>query len=383
MSLPKNFLNLNEIITEATLYKMNVHATTKFSFGTWTSRQHVFVSIKAGGKYGWGENIITVNEPQASLSDWCEWLSELKGLTISDAMSLLRTKIGVWRDRMTEMTEMCLIDLAGKACKKNALEMLELTGHKPVHGMYVILSDDLAFVEQRIKWAVENNRAAFIKIKLFGRPSLDRAVIEAVRKNAPRGKTYLTGDVNGGYRMHGENATPQQIAPNLMTLFEAGLDACEDPAYLSNEDWVTLQSLCGKYPLIPDYPMRPSIEAAKTILPGMGGIYNIHPGSAGSIFDALALAKRVREIGAELMIGDDSLIGPGCTIWQQLAYGLGAAWVEATEKTIESKGFFECVKFLATDSSTAPIKIDTSVYGFGAVLDSERLAAIADEVHVI
>lgn len=383
MDLPQEFLNINEIISEIRLYKYNVIATKKFSYGTWTSRQHIFISIKAGEEYGYGENIITVNQPDASLEEWCQWLTQLKGISVSAAMTLLRTKMGVWCDRITEMTEMCLIDLAGKVTKQNALQMLGLTKNTPVHGVYVILSDDLQLVEERAKWAVANNLAHFIKVKLFGRPSLDRAVIKTVRKITPRENTYLIGDVNGGYCMLNESATIEQIAQNLATLYDAGLDACEDPAYLPNEQWVALQAQCQKLALVPDYPMRPASEAVKTMLPNMGRIYNIHPGSAGSIFDAIVLAKRIHGIGAKLMIGDDSLIGPGCTIWQQLAQGLGAAWVEATEKPAESDSYFNSVEFLASNSKAAPITIDTSVYGFGARLNNAMLAANADEVHTI
>ena len=53
----------------------------------------------------------------------------------------------------------------------------------------------------------------------------------------------------------------------------------------------------------------------------MGRIYNIHPDSAGSIIDAVALAGRIRELGGGAMVGDDSLVGPSATIWQQLAVG--------------------------------------------------------------
>ncbi|MEG0305309.1 MAG: hypothetical protein RR576_01925 [Oscillospiraceae bacterium] len=383
MNVPTSFSNINEVITDIKLYKNNVFATKKFSFGTWTSRQHVFVSITAGGVTGYGENIITTNEPDVTLTEWQGWLGEIKGKTISEAIAFLRTKMGVWRDRMTEMTEMCLIDLAGKATKQNAIDMLGLKGTEPVCGVYVILSDDLAFVDERARWAVENNRAQFIKVKLFGRPSLDRAVIETVRRHAPRETTYLIGDVNGGYKMHDEAATPEQIASCLATLYEAGLDACEDPAYIDNEEWVKLQDLSAELALIPDYPMRPAWDAIKTMLPGMGRIYNIHPGSAGSVFDAIVLARHIHEIGAKLMIGDDSLIGPGCTIWQQLALGLKASWVEATEKPAESDKYYSTVKSIATNSAAAPIEIDRTVHGFGLSLDADKLAVIADEVYCV
>lgn len=63
----KSYYEATDIITEATLYLHQVHATRKFSFGTWTSRQHVFVSIKAGTETGYGENIVSVNQPDVSL----------------------------------------------------------------------------------------------------------------------------------------------------------------------------------------------------------------------------------------------------------------------------------------------------------------------------
>lgn len=383
MQVPQSFLNINSKITDIKLYKNNVFATKKFSFGTWTSRQHIFISITAQGLTGYGENIITVNEPDVDMAQWLEWLKELKGKTVSEAILHVRGNLGIWRDRITELLEMCLIDLAGKVTKQNALSMLKLSGKTPVHGVYVILSDDLEFVNERAKWAVENNKATFIKVKLFGKLELDKAVIETVRRHAPRRKTYLIGDVNGGYRMHEDTTSLEKIAESLAVLHSVGLDACEDPAYIPNVDWVKLQTLVGSLELIPDYPMRPSWDAIKTMLPGMGKIYNIHPGSAGSVFDAIELGYKIREIGAKLMIGDDSLIGPGCTIWQQLALGMQASWVEATEKPAESDDYYSCVKHLATDSNTAPIKIDTSVYGFGIELDDEKLAQNASEAFTI
>ena len=38
----KSYYEAVDIITEASLYLHQVHATRKFSFGTWTSRQHCF-----------------------------------------------------------------------------------------------------------------------------------------------------------------------------------------------------------------------------------------------------------------------------------------------------------------------------------------------------
>ena len=43
------------------------------------------------------------------------------------------------------------------------------------------------------------------------------------------------------------------------------------------------------------------------------------------------------------MIGDDSLVGPGCTIWQpSWQLDLSAQWVEATKKE-DSDFYYECI----------------------------------------
>ena len=80
------------------------------------------------------------------------------------------------------------------------------------------------------------------------------------------------------------------------------------------------------------------------------------------------------------MIGDDSLVGPGCTIWQQLAIGLSAQWVEATEKEDDSDFFYECIRKISTDSHTNPIVYQDDCYGFGLYLDEKRLADSCDQV---
>ena len=49
------------------LYLKNIFAEKHFSFGTWTSRQHVILAISACGKAGFAESILSTNAPDASL----------------------------------------------------------------------------------------------------------------------------------------------------------------------------------------------------------------------------------------------------------------------------------------------------------------------------
>lgn len=369
-------------IGQIRLYLKHIHAVKRFSFGTWSSRQHVIISIPAQEKTGYAESIMSINEPQASLGPWRELLRPLAGMEVGEALHFVRTRQDVWPEQLVEMTEMALADLCGKLCGRPSVELMGLAPQSPVCGVHVILSDDLTQVAQSAEWAREQGISRFIKVKLFGKTELDCAVIQTVRRCCPAGETYLIGDVNCGYRPEAAQVPLETIARAMHALHGAGLDACEDPAFLAPEEWTELQRQVLPLDLIVDYPMRPSRRSVRTIQKGMGNIYNIHPDSAGSIIDAAVLAGRIRELGAGLMIGDDSLVGPSATVWQQLAGGLGALWVEATEKREESDFYYRCVKEIATDSRRSPIAVSLKD-GFGLALDEELLSREADAVEVV
>lgn len=398
-------VELNKKIKEIKLFKYNIYAKKSFSFGTWTSRQHAFISIscvesddlenshsatadsvlqaKSLKHIGYGENIMSTNNPEIDLNDWGNCFNELKGLSVKDALLHVQENLGVWGHRQSEMAEIALIDLAGKLLSTPATKLLDLYETKPIYGVYVILSDDIKDVKEKAKWAKLHGRTKFIKVKLFGDVNLDSNIIKAVREEVGS-ETFLIGDVNGGYGMEFNGTSASEIAKHMKVLYEAGLDACEDPAYMDDDKWVELQSLVGELSLIPDYPMRPAWKAYETVKDGMGRIYNIHPGCMGSIIEAVKLSKKIKNMGAKLMIGDDSLIGPGCTIWQQVAGALEADWVEAIEKDVESDIFNYAVKNKATKISLdGQINFDKSIFGFGLELDEKALFEKADSAVVI
>ena len=79
------------------------------------------------------------------------------------------------------------------------------------------------------------------------------------------------------------------------------------------------------------------------------------------------------------MIGDNSLIGVGCTQWQMLAGGLRADWCEAVEKSLEgSDRFAQCVVRtpMSKDDDGYCRYSGEGVLGFGVDIDVEKLGAI-------
>lgn len=359
------------------LYLKNIYAVKRFSCATWTSRQHVIAAVSSGAAVGFGECILSVNHPETGLEEWAENARTLLGLCPGEAVVKNRTHQGEWPEQLVEMLEIALVDLCGKLEGVPANHLLGLNEIHPVCGVHVILSDQVDEVVESARWAHSAGKSAFIKAKLFGDTQLDCDVIRAVRSQCPPNETFLIGDVNCGYRPEDSSASLDWIAQQLEQLHKAGLDACEDPGFLDTEEWIALQKRVAPLELIPDYPMRGSRSSIRRICSGMGRIYNIHPDSAGSIVDAVVLAHRIRDLGSDLMIGDDSLVGPSASVWQQLAAGLGARWVEATEKRTESDFYYRCVRSLVTNSSHNPITV-TLKDGFGLDLNEKLLSAEAD-----
>ncbi len=368
-----------QIIDQVRIYKINVSTEQNFSFGTWKNRQHIFLKLGSDGKTGWGECIMSTNKPDMHLFDAASCFEQMRGKSVTESFKLVRSVFGAWKYAFTEMAELALIDLKGKLTGRSAVELLVLNGRKPVPGLFCIYSKNPDEVREKTAAAISAHRERYLKIKLFGETETDRSVINAVRSLAFRDRCFLIGDANCGYS-DAFDFSLEKLGIQLIMLQTAGLDACEDPAEMSYKDWVELQKFVHPLPLISDYPMRPARKALRTMIPGMSRIYNIHPDTMGSVFDAVALAEKIRADGSLLMIGDDSLIGPGCTAWQQLAIGLGAEWVEATEKNFESDLYREVLTDTAVKCRDGVYSLIEGKHGFGVEMNERILSKYALQI---
>jgi L-alanine-DL-glutamate epimerase-like enolase superfamily enzyme len=363
--------NIDAPVDRIELYRVDVDKARHFSFGTWHNRQHAFLKISADGHAGWAEAICGKNEPQLDIAQWGQCFKELQGLSISQAIEHLVQMRDVWPIKELECAEMAVLDLAGRVKQTPTISLLGLQGREAIAGLFCVLEDDPQQAAEQARLSLEQNLKTHIKVKIFGNNDLDVRLVAAVRE-VMGPQAYVTADVNGGYA-HTPGGSTKHLAKQLLNLRRAGLDACEDPAWLSNEEWVSLQSQIEDLALIADYPTRPSWGARQTLLPDMARIYNLHPASMGSLLEIPALAQRIQSFGAQLMIGDDSLIGPACPAWQQIAIGVGAAWVEALEKPQESDVFPRAARTATAQQSNGRFGVAGLQPGFGTQMDEELL----------
>lgn len=372
-----NNKRLSEKITRIEFYRYDINIPRYFSFGTWLNRQHLFMKISAGDYYGWSEIPASRNKPDVDLTPWIEYVKHFKGLSVSEAQKLLQsqqvegTKTSL---KELELMDMSLLDLAGRLQNKPAIELLGLTHSKPVPGLYCILHKDEAKVREEAERSLEQNLGHHMKFKMYGDKEIDLKLLRIIREVLGDDAVVIS-DVNKGYKKW---QSLEELAEIMNEFRDNGLNAVEDPAPLTTEQWIALQKMTGDLDLIPDAPMRPAWKGVDVLQQGMGRIINLHPSTMGSFTYTAQLAHKVQEIGAKVMIGDDSLAGPACTAWQQIAIGAGAAWVEAIEKEEDSGNYLKCIVSSATKKEANGYFSLNPKPGFGLELDEDRLKKVSE-----
>lgn len=363
---------LSEKITKIELFRYDINIPRYFSWGTWHNRQHLFIKISAGDFYGWTETPASKNNPNFKPTAWVNYLQQFKGLTLGEAQNLLAAEqvLGSKRSlKMLESLDMGLLDLIGRLQNKSAIELLGLTGRNAVPGLYCILDKDEKKVRAEAEKSIEQNLGHHLKFKMYGDEKVDMKLLKTIR-TVLGDQAVVISDVNKGYKKW---ESLEELKYILNRFKDNGLNAIEDPANLKTQQWIQLQEMVGDLTLIPDAPMRPAWQGIKTMQKGMGHIYNLHPSTMGSLTHTVQLANKVKEIGAKVMIGDDSLVGPACSAWQQIAIGVNATWVEAIEKKEDSKNYLECLQDVATKKENNGYYSFKLKPGFGVELDTNRL----------
>lgn len=363
------------------LFRYDINIPRHFSWGTWYNRQHVFMKMTSGEHVGWAEVAASKNNPELNLKSWSLFLHDFINLNLTEAYDLIKSnqygngKESKYSKKQMEFLEMALLDLQGRIEKKPAIELLGMMENDPIPGLYCILDSDLEKVKKDIEMCKEQNLSDFVKFKIYGDRQLDLSIIELGRSMLGDA-SYILSDANRGYK---EWQSIDELAEILNGLKKIGMNAIEDPSELTNEQWIELQSKVGELALVPDYAMRPAWVGLERATPGMGKIYNFHPESMGSLHHLGPLATKVKGFGGQIMIGDASLVGPACTVWQQIAIGVGAQWVEALEKADESKGYLQCVVSKATSRNEEGKYSYTPRHGFGLEIDVHQLRQLCPE----
>jgi L-alanine-DL-glutamate epimerase-like enolase superfamily enzyme len=133
--------------------------------------------------------------------------------------------------------------------------------------------------------------ARALKLKLTGELDLDMARVRAVR--AARPGAWIGVDANQGYHIDALNSL-------IPVLVEANVSLLEQPLARGHE--ADLQGYASPVPIAAD-------ESALCLadIPGLAGrfdVVNIKLDKCGGLTEALAMARRARELGLKVMVGN-------------------------------------------------------------------------------
>jgi L-alanine-DL-glutamate epimerase-like enolase superfamily enzyme len=150
-------------------------------------------------------------------------------------------------------------------------------------------------------------QARCLKVKLTGELQLDIARVRAVR--AARPEVWIGVDANQGYSVATLPALIDELSRCRISLLE-------QPIARGHES--DLQGLSSPIPIAAD-------ESALTLsdlpsLPGRFNIVNIKLDKCGGLTEGLAMAKRARDLGLGVMVGNmigtSLAMAPGCIVGQ-------------------------------------------------------------------
>ena len=213
------------------------------------------MKISSGEYYGWSEIPASRNTPDLNPSAWVNYVRQFKELTMEEAHRLLESQqVEGSKTSLKEMEfmDMALLDLSGRLQKKSAVELLNLPNRQAVPGLFCILYKDVEDVKKEAEKSIEQNLAHHMKFKMYGDKDLDLKLLKTIREVLGEDAIVMS-DVNSGYK---DWQSLEDLSDILNTFKDNGLNAVEDPADLSNAQWVELQKMVGNLSLIPDKPMR-------------------------------------------------------------------------------------------------------------------------------
>lgn len=203
---------------------------------------------------------------------------------------------GIGRERLRELLppggarnalDCALWDLEARCTSKSVSDLLGLKEPRPVETMVTVAAGS---VEEMAASARAHADASFLKLKVTGEDE-DVARVQAVRSARPDAR--LAVDANQGYRRAGLEAA-------LPAFVEAGVCLLEQPLPVGEEQ--ALAGLDSPIPIVADESVLAldDIEA----LAGIFDVINIKLDKCGGLTEGLAMLRKSRELGLQVMVGN-------------------------------------------------------------------------------
>ena len=252
-----------------------------------TTSDVVTVRLRRAGRQGLGEAAgvyYTGDTPEGARDTL---LAQAEALSPGLTRDALRTLLPPGGAR--NALDCALWDLEAKEQGRPVWQLAGLPEPRPLLTTVTLGADDPAIVHQGAR-DLAGVRA--IKLKLDGDCDTDIARVRAVR--AARPDVWLGVDANRGY------SGPDALAPLVPVLVEAGVKLLEQP--FPRGDEALMEGLSLPLPTAADESCLDLAELET--LPGRFDVVNIKLDKCGGLTEGLLMARRARELGLKVMVGN-------------------------------------------------------------------------------
>jgi L-alanine-DL-glutamate epimerase-like enolase superfamily enzyme len=181
-----------------------------------------------------------------------------------------------------------LWELESKQRREPVWKLAGLREVKPRMTTFTLSADDPSVVAQNAK-ALTHARA--LKLKLSGETDIDAQRVRAAR--AARPDVWMAVDANQGF-------TRDSLSALLPVLVEAGIKLVEQPLPRGRE--ADLEGFSSPIPLAADESVQ-GLDEVPSLL-GRFNVVNIKLDKCGGLTEALMIAKKARELGLNVMVGN-------------------------------------------------------------------------------
>jgi L-alanine-DL-glutamate epimerase-like enolase superfamily enzyme len=182
-----------------------------------------------------------------------------------------------------------LWELESKKSGKPVWQLAGVAAPEPRVTTFTIGAEDPAFVMRKAQDSYGAARA--LKLKLTGETDADIERVRAARRARP--EVWIGVDANQGF-------TPDTLAPLVPVLVECGVALLEQPFRRGHE--AEMDGLDLPLPTAADESCL-DLEELET-LPGRFDMVNIKLDKCGGLTEGLAMARRARELGLGVMVGN-------------------------------------------------------------------------------
>jgi len=265
-----------------------LHEPVRIAGHTFLDIPSMHLQLRCGAQVGRGEaqGVFYLKDDPPAMPRQLEAMRDALRAGLNRAQLRLAMPAGGARNAL----DCALWDLEARQTGRPVWQLAGLRAPRPLRTVFTLSANEPADMAARALRGL-HGQAGALKLKLTGAPDADSARVRAVR--AARPDAWLGVDANQAF-------TPDSIEALLPVLVDCDVRLLEQPFARGREPDMELL----RFPL-PTAADESCLDLAELeTLPGRFDMVNIKLDKCGGLTEALMMARRARQLGLQVMVGN-------------------------------------------------------------------------------